>query len=83
MASELVQELVPKPNTKAPVWEYFGLEKDEARLAKKYLCACATSSPSECLFSTSGNIVTLNRCNMKLDKVARHVNFPYKKSLTF
>ena len=76
-------ELVPMPNTKAPVWEYFGLEKDEARLAKKYLCACATSSPSECLFSTSGNIVTPNRCSMKPDKVARHVNFPYKESVTF
>ena len=40
-----------------------------ARLAKKYLCACATSSPSERLFSTSGNIVTPNRCSMKPDKV--------------
>ena len=25
----MASELVPKPNTKAPVWEYFGLEKDE------------------------------------------------------
>ena len=40
-----------------------------ARLAKKYLCACATSLPSERLFSTSGNIVTPNRCSMKPDKV--------------
>ena len=40
-----------------------------ARLAKKYLCACATSSPSERLFSTSGDIVTPNRCSMKPDKV--------------
>ena len=40
-----------------------------SRLAKKYLCVCATSSPSERLFSTSGNIVTPNRCSMKPDTV--------------
>ena len=38
-------------------------------LAKKYLCVCATSSPSECLFSTSGNVVGDNRASLKPDKV--------------
>jgi len=32
-----------------------------AILAKKYLCACATSSPSERAFSTSGNILSPKR----------------------
>jgi hypothetical protein len=40
-----------------------------SRLAKKYLCVCATSCPSERLFSTSGNIVTPSKCSMKPDTV--------------
>ena len=39
-----------------------------SRLAKKYLCICATSS-SECLFSSSGNVVKPNRCSLKPDTV--------------
>ena len=30
-------KLVPKPNTKAPVWEYFGLEKRKERAAIELL----------------------------------------------
>ena len=36
---------------------------------QSYLSVCATSSPSECLFSTSGNIVTMQRVSLKPDKV--------------
>lgn len=38
-------------------------------LAQKYLCIPATSSPSERVFSTGGNIVTCHRAVLKPDKV--------------
>ena len=38
-------------------------------MAKKYLCVCATSSPSERLFSTSGDVVGDNRASLKPEKV--------------
>lgn len=40
-------------------------------MAKKYLCVCATSSSSERLFSTAGNIVTpvTSTCSMKPETV--------------
>ena len=38
-------------------------------MARKYLCVCATSSPSERLFSTSGNVVGDNRASLKPEKV--------------
>lgn len=44
-----------------------------ARLARKYLCIPATCSPSERLFSTSGNIVTCQRTCLKPAKVDRLV----------
>lgn len=40
-----------------------------SKLAKNYLCACATSVPSERLFSTAGNIVSPARSLLKPDKV--------------
>lgn len=42
-------------------------------LAQKYLCVPATSSPSERVFSTSGNIVTCHRASLKPDAVDRLV----------
>ena len=40
-----------------------------AKLAKKYLCIPATSSPSERVFSASGNIVTCKRSCLKPERV--------------
>ncbi|XP_055036165.2 uncharacterized protein [Misgurnus anguillicaudatus] len=40
-----------------------------SKLARKYLCIPATSSPSERLFSTSGNVVTCERSCLKPAKV--------------
>ena len=42
-------------------------------LAIKYLCVPATSSPSERVFSTSGNIVTCQRASLKPETVDRLV----------
>ncbi|KAJ8006377.1 hypothetical protein DPEC_G00134590 [Dallia pectoralis] len=39
------------------------------KLARKYLCIPAASSPSEMLFSTSGNVVTCQRTCLKPSKV--------------
>lgn len=40
-----------------------------SHVARKYLCVCATSSPSEQVFSCSGNIVTPLRASMNPSKV--------------
>ncbi|XP_038062483.1 E3 SUMO-protein ligase ZBED1-like [Patiria miniata] len=40
-----------------------------AKLSRKYLCICATSSPSERLFSTAGHVVSPQRSLLKPDKV--------------
>ncbi|XP_056443520.1 E3 SUMO-protein ligase ZBED1-like isoform X2 [Gadus chalcogrammus] len=42
-------------------------------LVKKYLCIPVTSSPSERLFSTGGNIVTCHRASLKPEHVDRLV----------
>lgn len=39
------------------------------KVAQKYLCVCATSSASERLFSTAGNVVSSFRSTLKPDKV--------------
>lgn len=40
-----------------------------AKVSRKYLCICATSTSSERLFSTAGNIVTPQRSLLKPEKV--------------
>ena len=47
---------------------------------QKHLCICATSCTSECLFSTSGNIVSPHRASLKPHKVNMLVFF-IKKSV--
>lgn len=42
-------------------------------VAKKYLCVPATSSPSERVFSTNGNVVTCHRASLKPEAVDRLV----------
>jgi len=44
-----------------------------SKLAKKYLCIPATSSPSERVFSTGGNIVNCLRASLKPESVDRLV----------
>lgn len=40
-----------------------------SRVARKYLCVCATSSPSERVFSTAGKVVNPQRALLKPEKV--------------
>lgn len=42
-------------------------------VAKKYLCVPATSSPSERVFSTNGNVVTCHRASLKPEAMDRLV----------
>ena len=40
-----------------------------AAVAKRYLCAPATSVPSERVFSAAGNIITKKRCSLLSENV--------------
>lgn len=40
-----------------------------SKMAQRYLCICATSTPSERVFSTCGNVVTSKRTLLKPEKV--------------
>lgn len=40
-----------------------------SKVARKYMCICATSTPSERVFSVAGNIVTPMRSSLKPHKV--------------
>ncbi|XP_048094720.1 E3 SUMO-protein ligase ZBED1 isoform X2 [Alosa alosa] len=51
-------------------WRLHGVHFPQlSKLARKYLCIPASSSPSERLFSTSGNVVTCQRTCLKPSKV--------------
>ena len=52
-----------------------------AKLANKYLCLCATSVPSECVFSCAGQIVSDHKSTLKPNNVDNlHVGFSGLKS---
>ena len=84
-AKETQPVLPPEQQVKAEVAAFPKLDPEEdplqcwkvqsprfpalCKLAQLYLCVCATSSSSEHLFSTSGNIVTHQTASLKPDKV--------------
>ena len=62
-----------KPDAESNPLEWWKLHAETfpllAKLAKKYLCVCASSSASERLFSTSGHIASKKRMSLKPDKL--------------
>ena len=63
----------PLPDTESDPLEWWRMNESRfpllANLARKYLCICATSTASERVFSTAGNVVTPNRSLLKPAKV--------------
>lgn len=69
--------LAPDADSEAEPLEWWKMHERNfprvSQLAKRYLCIPATSSPSERVFSTGGNIVTCNRAALKPETVDRLV----------
>jgi len=53
-----------------------------SKVARKYMCICATSTPSERVFSAAGNIVTPMRSSLKPHKVNMLVFLARNKDIT-
>ena len=76
MSAALKQYLdLPLKNiTKDPLvaWQETGcVLKTLHKLAKKYLCICASSVPSERLFSKAGNLITEKRNHLSGSKASK------------
>lgn len=64
---------ITKPDAESNPLDWWMLQAPSypvlAKLAKKYFCICASSSPSERLFSASGNILSKKRNLLKPEKL--------------
>ena len=64
---------ITKPDAESNPLDWWKLQAPSypvlAKLAKTYLCICASSSPSERLFSASGNILSKKRTLLMPEKL--------------